>query len=268
MPCRGDRNPLITYGAESSLVSYRCLECAWTDWGENWCFKRQFLWGIRAGFQSFSQVPNKIQLGDVNAEWGQRIFSNWQCNESLHQDRNGDGISIVNFVISKRSGCQEQCFGDRLLIFLSSSVPSPSGSSSLHLLGQMKVVCLSDRLLIIKVSQIKTSNILTGCFMAHRFGTCWSFSTHSHTYHTRYRLLTQAEALCLKLLIVCSQFTIHASNSCWWIAVSTVQSLWSVYFHTSKVIIWLTLVSSSQHSTTFHITSHLLYATPWKMLTK
>jgi len=81
------------------------------------------------------------------------------------------------------------------------------------------------------------------------------FSTHSHTYHTWYMLLNHAEALCLKLHTVGTQFIIHASNPCLWIAVSTVQLLWSVYFHTSKVFIWLTLVSTSQHNIPQHFPS-------------
>jgi len=31
---------------------------------------------IRAGFQLFSAVPYKILSGEVNADWGQSIFSN------------------------------------------------------------------------------------------------------------------------------------------------------------------------------------------------
>ena len=263
MPCCGDRNSLIICGSERPPVSYHYFEYACTNWGEKWCFKRQFLWGIRTSFQSFSPVPYKILSGDVNAFWGQRVFSNWQWNESQHQDSNDVGIRIVNFVTSKKSDCQEPCFSDWLLIFLSRVVPSPSGSSSLHLLGQLKVVCLSETLLIMKVSQTYWPAILVHTGLVH----VGHFSTHSHTYHTRCMLLTQAEALCLKLHTVGTQFIIHASNPCLWIAVSTGQSLWSVYCHTSKLFIWLTLVSTSQHSTTSH-TSHLLYATPWQMLTQ
>ena len=44
-------------------------------------------------------------------------------------------------------------------------------------------------------------------------------------------LLNHAEALCLKLHIAGTQFIIHTSNPCLWISVSTLQSLWSLFWH-------------------------------------
>jgi len=39
------------YSPDRSLVYYLCFECAYTKLGEKWRFKRQFLWGIRAGYR-------------------------------------------------------------------------------------------------------------------------------------------------------------------------------------------------------------------------
>jgi len=37
-------------------------------------------------------------------EWGENIFKPTTRNESLHQDRNDNGVRIVNFA-AKKSGC-------------------------------------------------------------------------------------------------------------------------------------------------------------------
>ena len=81
----------------SDRVSYLFLRGACIKWGEKWWFKRQFLWGIRAGlFYHFSKYHIKILLGDFNAKLGrENIFKPTNGNESLHQDSNDNCIRIV-----------------------------------------------------------------------------------------------------------------------------------------------------------------------------
>ena len=97
--------------------------------------------------------------------------------------------------------------------------------------------------------------------------TCCAYSCTQYGLHTQYLLLTHADdLLCLQLHTVWTPYTVPASNPCWFLAVPTTKSLWSVSFHTSKVFIWFTSVSTRQHSTTSHNTFHLLYVTAWKIM--
>jgi hypothetical protein len=55
----------------------------------------------------FPKYHMKILLGDFNAKVGrENIFKPTIGNESL-QDSNDNGVRILNFAISKKSGCQE-----------------------------------------------------------------------------------------------------------------------------------------------------------------
>ena len=59
----------------------------------------------------------KILLGDFNAKLGKEdIFKPIIGQESLHQDSNENGVRLVNFATSKKSGCEEH------------DVPSPEHS--------------------------------------------------------------------------------------------------------------------------------------------
>ena len=53
-------------------------------------------------FDHFPRCHMKILLGDFNAKVGrENIFKPTIGNESLHQDSNDNGVSIVNFATSK-----------------------------------------------------------------------------------------------------------------------------------------------------------------------
>jgi len=85
-------------------VYYHCFECACTKWGEKRWFKRQFLWGIRAGFFFiiFHKYHMKILLGDFNAILGREdVFKPMFGNDSLQQDIDDNGVRIVNFATSE-----------------------------------------------------------------------------------------------------------------------------------------------------------------------
>jgi hypothetical protein len=48
------------------------------------------------------------------------------------------------------------------------------------------------------------------------------YSCTQYSLHTQYMLLTYADdLLCLQLHTVQSPYTVHASNTCWWLAVPT-----------------------------------------------
>jgi len=92
----------MSYIVQSSLLRYHCFECACTNWEKNWWFKRQFLWGIRASFRSFSYSHMKRMPGDFNEKLGRMdIFRPTIGNESLHQDSNDKGVRTVNFATSE-----------------------------------------------------------------------------------------------------------------------------------------------------------------------
>jgi len=82
---------------------HHCSKCSCTKWGETWWFKRQSLWGIRAGFfDHFPKYHTKIPLGDFNAKVGrENIFKPTIENESLHQDSNDNGGRNGNSDTSK-----------------------------------------------------------------------------------------------------------------------------------------------------------------------
>ena len=96
--------------------------------------------------------------------------------------------------------------------------------------------------------------------------TCCAYSLTHYGLHTQYMLLTHADhLLCLQLQTVQSPYTIHISNPCRWPAAPTVQFILRFISHLKRFI-WFTPVSTTQHSTTPHNTSHLLYATVWKIM--
>ena len=56
-------------------------------------------------FDHFPQYHMKMLLGDFNAKVGrENIFQPTIGQESLHQDSNDNGIRLVNFATSKKSG--------------------------------------------------------------------------------------------------------------------------------------------------------------------
>ena len=76
--------------------------------------KRQFLWGITAGFfYHFPKHHMKIIL-HFNAKVGRaNIFKPTIGNESLHQDRNYNAVRIVNFATSKNLVLKSTMFPHR-----------------------------------------------------------------------------------------------------------------------------------------------------------
>ena len=60
--------------------------------------QRQFLRGIRAGFQYFFKYHMKILLGDLNAKVGRKdIFNPTIGNVSLYHVSNCNDVRLVNF---------------------------------------------------------------------------------------------------------------------------------------------------------------------------
>ena len=68
--------------------------------------KDSFYGELEHVFDHFPKYDMKILLGDFNAKVGrENIFKPTIGNESLHQDRNDNGVRIVNFATSKKSSC-------------------------------------------------------------------------------------------------------------------------------------------------------------------
>jgi len=76
--------------------------------------KDSFLWGFKEGFDHFPKYHIKILLGDFNAKVErENIFKPTTGNESLHQDRNDNGVKIVNFATSKNLDVKSKIFPHR-----------------------------------------------------------------------------------------------------------------------------------------------------------
>ena len=64
--------------------------------------KGTFYGELEQVFDNFPKYHTKSLLGDFNAKLGREdIFKPTVGNESLHQDRNDNGVRIVNFATSK-----------------------------------------------------------------------------------------------------------------------------------------------------------------------
>jgi len=62
-------------------------------------------------FGHFPKYHVKFPLGEFNAKVGRdNIFKPTTENESLHQDSNDNGVTVVNFATSKKSSCQDHDF--------------------------------------------------------------------------------------------------------------------------------------------------------------
>jgi exonuclease III len=67
-------------------------------------FKDSFYEEFEQDFDHFPKIHMKILSGDFNAKVGrENIFKPTIRSESLHQDRNDNGVRIVNFVTLKKS---------------------------------------------------------------------------------------------------------------------------------------------------------------------
>jgi exonuclease III len=66
--------------------------------------KDRFYKEIEQVFDNFSKYHTKIMLGDFNVKLGRGdIFKPTNGKDSLHQDSNDNGVSVVHYVTSKKS---------------------------------------------------------------------------------------------------------------------------------------------------------------------
>ena len=76
--------------------------------------KDSFYEELEQVFDHFPRYHMKILLGDLNAKvGGENIFKPTIGNESLHQDRNDNGVRIVNFATSKNLVVKSTMFPHR-----------------------------------------------------------------------------------------------------------------------------------------------------------
>jgi hypothetical protein len=73
-----------------------------------------FLAELEQVFHNFHTYNIKISLGDINEKLGRgNIFKPTIGNERLHQDSNGNGVTIVNLATSKNLAVQSTIFPHR-----------------------------------------------------------------------------------------------------------------------------------------------------------
>ena len=85
---------------ESLILLPICNQCSVQEKSDN--SKDSFYEELEQVFYHFPKYDMKILLGDFNAKVGrENTFKPTIGNESLHQDSNDNGVSIVNFATSK-----------------------------------------------------------------------------------------------------------------------------------------------------------------------
>jgi endonuclease/exonuclease/phosphatase family metal-dependent hydrolase len=76
--------------------------------------KDSFYEELEQVFDHFPKYHMKILLGDFNAKLGREdTFKPTTGNESLHQDSNDDGVTVVNFATSKNLVLKSMLFPHR-----------------------------------------------------------------------------------------------------------------------------------------------------------